>query len=124
MKEVQGEVKKAKEKLDKKNLERQDVETVKARIEHGNENVPYAKKSEGLSPEKFKDVFDGWLKDGGEGIDEQIAGSYTNPDEWKANVLSLAERMKVEDVKRASEVNALNDFAKTGVIIEPQSPGR
>ena len=122
LKTIQKEVQKAKAKLDKHNLERQDVETVKARIEHGNANVPYASKQKELQPEKYKDVFDQWLKDGGEGIDEQIAGSYTNPDEWKANVLSLAERMKVEDVKRTSEVTALNDFAKTGVVIEPPKP--
>jgi hypothetical protein len=122
LKEFQKEVKKEKEKLDKKNLERQDVETVKARVQHGNQNIPYAQKGKDLEPEKYQDVFNQWITDGGTGIDEQIAGSYSNPDEWKANVLSLAERMKVEDVKRASEVTALNDFAKTGVIIEPPKP--
>jgi hypothetical protein len=122
LKGIQKEVNKERAKLDKKNLERQDVETVKARVLHGNQNVPYADKGKGLDPEKYKDVFDKWTIDGGEGIDEQIAGSYANPDEWKANVLSLAERMRVEDVKRATEVNALNDFAKTGIIIEPKQP--
>jgi hypothetical protein len=122
IKAIQIEVKKEHQKLDKQNLERQDLEIVKARVLHGNQNVPYAQKGKDLEPEKYRDVFDNWLKDGGEGIDEQIAGSYTNPEEWKANVLSLAERMRAEDIKRASEVQAMNDFAKSGVVIEAPKP--
>jgi hypothetical protein len=118
LKDIQKEVKKVKDKLDKKNAERQDVETVKARILIGNQNVPYRSTGKELDADQYKDVFDSWMKDGGSGIDEQIAGSYTNPEEWKANVLSLAERMRVEDVKRTSEIDALNDTAKSGLIIE------
>ncbi len=90
-----------------------DVDTAKARIEVGKEKIGRKPIDAGM----YKDVFDSFINDGGEGIDEQLAEAYGRP-EWKATIQSLAERMKVADNQQGREIDAFNALSKSGILKE------
>ena len=100
-------------RLKEEQIKNMDFDTAKARIEGGKEKIG----SKSIDAGMYKDVFDSFVNDGGEGIEGQIAEAYGRP-EWKATIQSLAERMKVADDQRGREIDAFNALSKSGILKE------
>lgn len=110
--EIQKRIRKETARLREEGKQRQDIEKVKARIEI--ENAPPAeKKGRPIDPSDYKDIVNDFIPNKETMI--QMADGYGS-DEWKANIKSLAEQMKVTDVQRATEIEAFNAMSKNGIL--------
>jgi hypothetical protein len=110
--EIQKRIRKETAKLKEEGKSRQDVDSVKARIEI--ENSPsLEKKGKSIDTADYEDVINTFIPD--KETIAQVANSY-GTEEWKANIKALAEQMKVTDVQRANEIDAFNKMSKNGIL--------
>lgn len=70
-------------------MENQDLEIVKARMEHGGSDLPLGQTKRSIDSMKYTDVFESWLKDAGPEINDVIAKSYSKSEEWKVTARNL-----------------------------------